>query len=175
MTMPKFVLAGLCGSLGYFQYCFMEPILSLRLEELDFTSGEVGAFFIVLPVTYIFTSLAVGIIPDTVHKRALLISSCLLAGISLMLIGPSHFFDASDNKALTVGLMIAGQALLGFFNPILVIPSLPEMIESAVNEFDESQEIKINDLSSGIFNAFLGFGQIMGPLYGTWMYDATDF
>lgn len=39
------------------------------------------------------------------------------------------------------------------------------MIESVIPYYP-GQEEEINDLSSGLFNMFLGIGQVLGPLYG---------
>jgi len=41
-----------------------------------------------------------------------------------------------------------------------LIPSLPEMIESIIELeiYPESAEFEINNISSGIFNMFLGIG-----------------
>ena len=54
----------------------------------------------------------------------------------------------------------------GLVDPFVLVPSLPEMIESVIPLYPESAESQINDLSSGIFNMFLGIGQVMGPLFG---------
>jgi len=39
----------------------------------------------------------------------------------------------------------------------MMIPGLPEMVESTIPLFP-GQERDVNDLSSGLYNAFLGFG-----------------
>lgn len=57
-------------------------------------------------------------------------------------------------------IMAIGQALHGVFDPILLIPSLSEMTEVALENrkvSPEEEEI-INDLTSGIFNFFIGLG-----------------
>ena len=56
-----------------------------------------------------------------------------------------------------------------------MIPSLPEMIESVVPHFPEDAEAEINNISSGMFNMFLGIGQIMGPMYGAIVTTKYDF
>lgn len=48
------------------------------------------------------------------------------------------------------------------------------MIDAAIEKYPD-QEYLINDLSSGIFNSFLGFGQIIGPLYGSLMTSKYGF
>jgi MFS family permease len=55
----------------------------------------------------------------------------------------------------------------GLVDPFILVPSLPEMIESVLPLYPESAESQINDISSGIFNMFLGIGQVAGPLFGS--------
>lgn len=64
--------------------------------------------------------------------------------------------------------MILGQILHGIADPLMLVPSLPEMIDAAM-EKHPNEEFLINDLSAGIFNCVLGIGQISGPLYGSYM------
>ena len=55
----------------------------------------------------------------------------------------------------------------GLIEPFILIPCLPEMLESVLVEYPIDCENQINDLISGMFNMFLGFGQILGPLIGS--------
>ena len=71
--------------------------------------------------------------------------------------------------------MILGQAFHGLLDPFILIPTLPEMIESVLPHYPESAEHQINDLSSGIFNMFLGIGQVIGPLYGSYVTGLHGF
>lgn len=64
-------------------------------------------------------------------------------------------------------MMAFGQALRGLIDPFTLVPSLPEMIESVMIHYPPSAEFEINNLSSGIFNMFLGLGQVLGPMYGS--------
>jgi hypothetical protein len=56
-----------------------------------------------------------------------------------------------------ISLMVIGQAIVGLLSPMMLIPILPEMVEAATIIYPRHKET-INDLSAGIFNAFLGFG-----------------
>jgi hypothetical protein len=78
-------------------------------------------------------------------------------------VGPSRMFSLPDN----IYVMVLGQAIRGLVDPFTLVPSLPEMIESAMCYYPASAETEINDISSGMFNMFLGIGQIIGPLYGS--------
>jgi MFS family permease len=55
----------------------------------------------------------------------------------------------------------------GLVDPFILVPSLPEMIESVLPLYPDSAESQINDISSGMFNMFLGIGQVAGPLFGS--------
>ena len=63
-------------------------------------------------------------------------------------------------------MMALGQGMRGLIDPFTLVPSLPEMIESVLPYYPQSAEFEINNLSSGMFNMFLGLGQVLGPLYG---------
>jgi len=64
--------------------------------------------------------------------------------------------------------------LHGLVDPFILVPSLPEMIDSAIEVYPD-EEYVINDLSSAIFNTFLGIGQVTAPLYSSIMTTNTSF
>ena len=74
----------------------------------------------------------------------------------------------------SIWIMALGQALHGVVDPFILVPSLPEMIDSVIDKYPDD-EILVNDLSSAIFNCFLGIGQISGPLYGSLMTEYFNF
>ena len=82
--------------------------------------------------------------------------------VAFIFVGPSMILEL-PNSLVLMGL---GQALVGIFTATMMIPGLPEMVESTLPHFP-GQETTVNDLSSGIFNAFLGFGQVLAPMYGS--------
>ena len=108
--------------------------------------------------------------PNSVDKRVTLIISSLLTGLSFLVVGPSQLFAFPDSLVL----MGVGQALAGIFTAFMFIPGLPEMVESAL-PLHPGQERKVNDLSSGLFNSFLGFAQFIAPVYGSFMVEAVGF
>ena len=55
-----------------------------------------------------------------------------------------------------------------------MVTSLPEMIASSLEHYP-SQEERVNDLSSGLFNMFLGIGLVAGPLYGAFVTQYFGF
>lgn len=99
--------------------------------------------------------------PNGVQKRAIIIIACILSFFGNLFVGPSKLFSFPD----TVWMAVVGQIAHGIVDPFILVPSLPEMIESVIPHYP-GQEEKINDLSSGLFNMFLGIGQVIGPLYG---------
>lgn len=76
-------------------------------------------------------------------------------------------------------MVAIGQFLLGTFNPVLLIFSLPEMVDvidrKYANEISYADRMKLYDISSGLFNAVLGMGQVLGPVYATWATEMWGF
>ena len=64
--------------------------------------------------------------------------------------------------------------MIGIFTAIMIVPGLPEMVESMLPLYP-GQEREVNETSSGIFNAFLGLGQVMAPAYGSTMMEHFGF
>jgi len=108
---------------------------------------QTGLFFAIFPVFYIPSTIAVQFMPNYIEKRVSLIISALLTGVAFCFVGPSDLFGFPD----LLLLMGIGQGFYGVTAAFLVIPGLPEMIESSIPIFP-GQENKVNDLSAGIFN-----------------------
>ena len=108
--------------------------------------------------------------PTRIEKRVTIIVAAFLSGVGYFFVGPSDLFDFPDSLVV----MGIGQAMAGVFSAFLIVPGLPEMVEATLPLYP-GQEREVNDLSSGIFNAFLGFGQVMAPAYGSFMTEAVGF
>lgn len=149
----RFTMAALSSALCYFTYSFMEPILAERLVEFDLSSMQIGFFFAIWPVFYIPSSIGVQCLPARIDRRVIIIVSAFFTAIAFIFVGPSEVFGLPNSLVL----MGIGQALVGVFTAFMMIPGLPEMVESTIPLYP-GQEREVNDLSSGIYNSFLGFG-----------------
>lgn len=54
------------------------------------------------------------------------------------------------------------------------IPALPEMIRFGMIRYGH-KEIEITDLSSGLFSSILSFGQMVAPIFGSYITEITNF
>jgi len=50
-----------------------------------------------------------------------------------------------------------------------MLPALPEMLDSVQKKYPKDLHNQVNDISSGLFNMFLGIGLILGPIYSSMM------
>lgn len=148
----------------------MEPILAPRLLEFNLSQSEVGLFFAILPVFYIFASVLVANIPTYVNKHATMIVGCWTMGIGCFFVGPSELFHLPQ----TLLVMAVGQAFCGIFYPLCLIPSLPAMIEE-VNKWYPGQDSHVKSTVSGMFNSIIGLGMFTGPLMGASLTEAYGF
>ena len=56
----------------------------------------------------------------------------------------------------------------------MIVPGLPEMVEATIPQYP-GQEREVNNLSSGIYNSFLGFGQVIAPAFGSFLTERIGF
>ena len=127
----RFTLAALSSALCYFNYSFMEPILAQRLSDMRLNTMDIGLFFAIWPVFYIPAAIAVQYVPQYVDKRVTIIISALMSSVAFVFVGPSQLLAFPDSLTL----MIIGQAVLGIFTATMMIPGLPEMVESTLPHF----------------------------------------
>ena len=115
----------------YFMFGFFEPILAFRAEEFNLSQFQVGLIFCILPVFYMIFTLMPQRIPNGVEKRAIIIFACFaIAGFNLC-VGPSKMLHMPDSLAI----MCFGLIMHGICEPFVIVPSLPEMINSTIEKF----------------------------------------
>ena len=103
-----------------------------------------------------------------INDKFLIFIGMFVNGFSQFLIGPSPYLPNN------LTLMCIGQALDGFTATFFVITCLPAMINNAT-ECYPNQKNEVTDISSGIFSWMLGFGQMVGPIYGSYLTDSFGF
>ena len=60
---PRCLFAALAGTLQYFGYCYMEPILASRLKQFDLDTMQIALFFTIFAITYIIATVLVQFLP----------------------------------------------------------------------------------------------------------------
>lgn len=149
----------------------MEPILALRLtEHFNLDTIQVGQFFIILPIFYIGSAVLAGCKPEWIENRALMIVCALATGIAYLLAGPSQVLGMTPN--LTI--MGIGMALIGTFNPPLIVGGMPEMVNTIIEKYP-NQKDHVNNLVPAVFNGMLGMGQLLAPTYGATVNSAIGY
>ena len=71
---------------------------------------------------------------QVVRKRSLIIFGIFFESLGLLMMGPSAFLGIHQN----VWVMGAGQVLAGLVLPMILIPSLPEMIDIVDYYYEEA-------------------------------------
>ena len=113
-----------------------------------------------MPITWGITSIYEGYFFPSFHRKNRMIIAAFLSIWASLCVGPSKLLKFPE----WISIIIFSQVLHGMFDPFLLIPALPEMIDSAEQKFPLAKKNDINDVSAGLFNMFLGLGQICGPI-----------
>ena len=88
---PIIFLTSIVGFLAYFEYFYLEPILAVRLLEVDVAEWLIGIFFWIQGVSYTIASLCTSYISEMLGKKRTIWISMLLWGFIHFMIGPSNF------------------------------------------------------------------------------------
>ena len=109
-----------------------EPIMALRLGKYGLSQNEQGLVFLILPVTYmVSTILTPYLVPKWVENRLVLFAALVLTGVAFPFVGP--FFEEQNFMVMCIALFFLG-AVLG---PML-IPTMPEAIQATKLKYPDS-------------------------------------
>lgn len=67
------------------------------------------------------------------NKRKLIILALFLNALALLFQGPSRILNFPDSYYL----IAMSQGIIGVFGPFLIVPNLPEMMESVASSFSK--------------------------------------
>ena len=171
-TVARFNFAAISAGILYFAYSFYEPVAALYLHRsLGLNEAQIGIFFAIFPVFYATGCLIYQFMSRKIAKRLVLMTSCLFIAFANVFTGPSQILGL---PATSLTLMVVGQMMLGVCGAFLVVPSLPEMIESLKPKYP-GLEKEASIKASGIFNSILATGQVLGPLFATTSVELIGF
>ena len=141
---------------------FAPAILSKRLSELNIHEYYYGLIFAIPCVFPVFSIFLTNLMMDKLHGNMV-----LLTGSVLMAVG---FFIVAIKSVI---FFLIGISVLGFAAPFTILPLFPMMRNSLRKNYRNSHEA-INVLS-GLYNAALGIGAVLGPLIGSNLYFYFGF
>jgi MFS family permease len=168
LTTRRFLIASMGGMMSNFMYTYMEPVLAFRISQFNVSAFQIGMFFSIQPISYIILSFTISYFTGKYANRGIIMLGALFASFSMLFVGPSNHFPDE------LYLMGIGQLLIGGFGLFLMVPVIPEMI-SAGTEYYPNKIIELTDISAGVFNSCLGIGQVIGPIFGSYVTQATNF
>ena len=155
----------------YFNFAFFEPVAASYLQHsLGLSEVYIGVYFALFPICYTIGSLTYQFVPSQIARRHVIMAGTLFYAIANIFSGPSLVLGLP----LSLTLMFIGQLMLGYCGALMIVPSMPEMIDSLKYMYP-GQENEVGLQSAGIFNSALATGQILGPIYATSSVQAVGF
>lgn len=157
---PRILVSALCITWVNVAWTFVEPILSLRMStRFHLGKKEIGVIFSLSNVVYIPAAflLQYAFVGSNVRRRRFIILlSIAFTPLAVLLIG--------SNSVL---FLVCGMLLLGLLPTPVWIMLLPSMQEDALAIYPDTCHCRVaNDLTAGIYNSFMIFGQVVGYIIG---------
>ena len=112
-----------------------------------------------------------GKIPKWIDRKLFLFLGILGFSIANLFIGPSKVIPFPNSAYLS----IFGVFLIGLFYPLILIPTIIELINEIEDSGIESNPKAINDISSCLYNGFSSLGSSIGPIFGGYLQNNISF
>lgn len=112
----------------------LQPTLALHLETFGYTAVFIGFSFAIPTLIYAATSPLIYILTSRFRKGAVILFGYMLTSSGMFLVGTSKLIGMYNSPAF----IILGLAIMGFGAGMIIIPVLPDMIESL--EEDEKKK-----------------------------------
>ena len=109
-------------------------------------------------------------LPEKIEKRVTIIVASVIACLAFICAGPSDILKFPDTL-LVMGL---GQAILGISYALIMVASLAEMIEGGMEKY-ATQEKAVNSMCPAMFTSYLGLGQVISPVFGSYLETLLGF
>ena len=161
--------AALSGLIPQMTFSCLEPIMSLRLLDYDVSQATSGLIFGIMPICLAAGTILVPyLVPKWVEPRVTLISALFVLAFATALTGP--FFTELNLTAMMIGL-----GMMGFFEGVLLIPNMEEMMRATKQAYPNCDLEHTNSLLSGLLSSAFGAGMAIGPLLGSFFFQISDF
>lgn len=135
----------------------------MHLEEFGYQAVFIGFSFAVPTLIYATTSPLIYVITSNMKKSGVICIGYMIVCLSFFLIGPSQLLGIYNSPSITV----VGLAIMGFGCGMIIIPIMPDMIESVEERYPTIDEQELHNNISGLFIAFQGIGETSGPIMGS--------
>lgn len=119
------MLANCCAD---YNVCFFESFISLWMEKKYFITEEMMGFILMCnTMPYLFSCILVPMIFRKTPSKLLFIYCYVLTFFGYMLMGPSGWLHIPDGN---IGVILAGLIIHGIAQAMVLVPTIPESIES---------------------------------------------
>ncbi len=128
----RFLFATIAQVILYMSVCFLQPTLALYLESFGYGGLYIGLCFAIPTLIYAATTPLTYLISANLKKRNSIFIGFFFMVVAMLLVAPSRLLDLEASPSMT----ISGLSLLGFACATVVIPIMPEMIDSIEESMD---------------------------------------
>ena len=164
---PRILVSALCITWINVSWTFVEPILASRLDAFfHLGKKEIGVIFslsnvVYIPAAFLLQFVFVG--SNMRRRRFIILFSIAFTPLAVLLIGSN-----------SIQCLIFGMLLLGLLPTPVWIMLLPSMQEDSLDIYPHHRRVA-NDLTAGIYNSFMIFGQVVGYVIGPALNASVGF
>lgn len=149
---------------------FLDTAIAPHLSSYGVSEEMIGIILACTDCAYTLSSFTLSKILDYLPLLWVLSFGLLLSSVAFYLMGPWEYIFPQD-----LGLVILGMACLSMGLGVILVATLPSLVEVAVTYMGLEKTDKLSDDLSGLTTSFMSLGEVAGPLLGGLLVDIFGF
>lgn len=151
---------------------FYSSSLAEELKDRGKSSLYIAFAYIIRPICAVAASNLVPRIADKFGGILCIFFGSLVHLLAFLFIGPSHFFHMPDNP----DLIILGLAIKGVADPLIFIPTIPEIVANLLRKYRPTYTIgPITDVTVSFANFLIDLASLLATIIGYFSYKQLGF
>lgn len=148
---------------------FFYPVFANHLTQKFNLSLEISSvFFVIQILSYFFMISFIGVFTSLFGVKLTMSFGLFFNFLFVFFLIPAPFLPQS------LVVVVVGLVILGLDEALITIPSVEDFISTLTDELKTEKETA-NDLSSALYNLGINVGDSIGPIFGGYLTEISDF
>jgi MFS family permease len=153
-----------------FGLTFVEPTTELYLIRHGIKEENTGFWYSIEYIAYAFSSFSVSLIPRYIQKSRIMAFGNFLQFLGFFLLGTAAVILKSSLSLIALGLFC-----IGFAGGFIYVPSVPNILDIAKDDYEYQNDERLNNAISGITTMSISIGEVLGPIFSSTLYQAIGY
>ena len=148
-----------------FSIGLINTTLELHLLTYNLSNLIITLCFLLLTVAYVFFTFFGSYIFQKADERTIIFIGIIILGIGFLMLAPWKIILPNELWIVIVSLVLISLGQSMIFRNLYLVPSIPHMVSSAVDQYRYANDDILTDALSGLGSFARSSGAIAGPIF----------